>query len=43
MLENETNSRGGNVEIALSMDKLFILGIVRSEVAEKMDRVCRDP
>ncbi len=26
MLENETNSRGGKVEIVLSIDKLFILG-----------------
>jgi hypothetical protein len=43
LLENETNSRGGKLEIVLSMDKLFILGIVRSEVVEKMDRVCRDP
>jgi hypothetical protein len=43
LFENETNSRGGKIEIALNMDKLFILGIVRSAVVEKMDRVCKDP
>ncbi len=40
---NETNSRGGKVEIALRIDKLFILGKgewMDREVVEKMDRVC---
>jgi hypothetical protein len=45
LLENETNSRGGKVEIVPSIDKLFILGNgagMDKEVVEKMDRVCRD-